>query len=66
MDLNQYNFSIHITTKNRYKDLIFTLNKINYLLDRGDVEVIVFDDGSTDGTFEKIEKKISPYKNSSK
>lgn len=58
MDLNQYNFSIHITTKNRYKDLIFTLNKINYLLDRGDVEVIVFDDGSTDGTFEKIEKKF--------
>lgn len=66
MDLNQYNFSIHITTKNRCNDLIFTLNKVNFLLDRGDVEFIVFDDGSTDGTFEKVEKdfpRIKIYRN---
>lgn len=43
-------FSILITTKNRLTDLIFTLNKINYLLERPDVECILCDDGSSDGT----------------
>ncbi|MBF4507133.1 glycosyltransferase family 2 protein [Flavobacterium sp. JLP] len=47
-------FSILITTKNRKKDLIFTLNKIQYLLDREDVICIVCDDGSTDETYELI------------
>ena len=49
-----YNFAILITTKNRLQDLIFTLNKINYLLERSDVECILCDDGSTDGTFDYI------------
>ena len=47
-------FSILITTKNRLHDLIFTLDKINYLIERTDVECILCDDGSTDGTFDYI------------
>ena len=43
-------FSILITTKNRITDLQFTLSKIQYLLDRNDVECIICDDGSSDGT----------------
>ncbi|MBA4277207.1 glycosyltransferase [Flavobacterium sp.] len=45
-------FSILITTKNRLHDLIFTLDKIKYLLDKEDVVCLICDDGSTDGTFE--------------
>ena len=47
-------FSILISTKNRLPDLILTLDKIKHLLDRNDVECVVFDDGSTDGTFEYV------------
>jgi glycosyltransferase involved in cell wall biosynthesis len=47
-------FSILITTKNRHEDLRFTLEKINYLIERIDVECIICDDGSTDGTFEYL------------
>lgn len=47
-------FSILITTKNRKSDLFFTLQKVENLLEREDVECIVCDDGSTDGTFEMV------------
>lgn len=43
-------FSILITTKNRIHDLQFTLVKIQHLLERDDVECIICDDGSSDGT----------------
>ncbi len=43
-------FSILITTKNRLKDLKYTLQKIKYLIGREDVECIICDDGSTDKT----------------
>jgi glycosyltransferase involved in cell wall biosynthesis len=43
-------FSILITTKNRLTDLVFTLEKIQYLLEREDVVCLICDDGSTDGT----------------
>jgi len=49
-------FSILITTKNRKVDLEYTLNNLYYLLERDDVECIICDDGSTDGTFEYILK----------
>ncbi|MBP4137829.1 glycosyltransferase family 2 protein [Flavobacterium geliluteum] len=48
-------FSILITTKNRKDDLVFTLLKINYLLSREDVECLICDDGSEDGTTDFIE-----------
>jgi glycosyltransferase involved in cell wall biosynthesis len=43
-------FSILITTKNRLEELKYTLQEIEYLLNRKDVECIICDDGSTDGT----------------
>ncbi|MFB9108014.1 glycosyltransferase family 2 protein [Flavobacterium gyeonganense] len=43
-------FSILITTKNRLNDLVFTLKKIQHLIDRPDVECVVVDDGSSDDT----------------
>ena len=49
-------FSILISTKNRKEDLAFTLGKINNLLLHESVEVVVFDDGSTDGTFEFVKQ----------
>jgi glycosyltransferase involved in cell wall biosynthesis len=59
MTVNQATFSILITTKNRKTDLAFTLSKIKHLLDRDDVECVVFDDGSVDGTYEFIKENFS-------
>ncbi|PWA04044.1 glycosyltransferase family 2 protein [Flavobacterium psychrotolerans] len=50
--------SIHISTKNRKIDLEITLRKIQYLLERKDVECVIFDDGSSDGTFEMVKNKF--------
>lgn len=50
MKVIQPNFSLLITTKNRIKELAFTLEKSQYLLERGDVQCIICDDGSTDDT----------------
>ncbi|WP_026706179.1 glycosyltransferase family 2 protein [Flavobacterium soli] len=47
-------FTIIIPTKNRQKDLEFTLKKMNVLLVNENVHCIICDDGSTDGTFEFI------------
>lgn len=46
--------AILITTKNRKKDLSFTLSKINYLINTESVECVVFDDGSSDRTYEFV------------
>jgi len=43
-------FSILISTKNRLEDLQHTLQKISHLLQREDVECIIYDDGSSDNT----------------
>lgn len=50
MEVVQPNFSLLITTKNRIKDLVFTLEKSIYLLEGLDFKCIICDDGSTDGT----------------
>jgi glycosyltransferase involved in cell wall biosynthesis len=47
-------FSIVITTKNRLEELKITLAKISYLLDRDDLECLIYDDGSIDGTYEFV------------
>jgi GT2 family glycosyltransferase len=47
-------FSILISTKNRCNDLILTLSKLEDLLNRNDVECIIYDDGSDDGTFDYV------------
>ena len=46
-------FSILISTKNRSNDLLLTLQKTRCLLSKT-VNCVVYDDGSTDGTFEKV------------
>ena len=56
MTLNNPIFSILITTKNRIADLQFTLVKMQHLLDRSDVQCIIFDDGSNDGTFNFVKQ----------
>jgi glycosyltransferase involved in cell wall biosynthesis len=48
-----FKFSILISTKNRCGDLLLTLGKIKHLLSQN-VACVVFDDGSTDDTSEKV------------
>jgi len=56
MEKNHKIFSILITSKNRIKELKFTLEKIDFLLQSEALECIVFDDGSTDHTSEFIKE----------
>jgi glycosyltransferase involved in cell wall biosynthesis len=56
--MSKSTFSILITTKNRITDLIFTLNKISYLLEDSRVNCVVFDDGSVDGTYEYVKENF--------
>jgi glycosyltransferase involved in cell wall biosynthesis len=51
-------FSILISTKNRRDDLLFTLRKISGLTERNDVQCVVFDDGSDDGTFNAVKSNF--------
>lgn len=50
-------FSILITTKNRIEDLKYTLNTLRPILSRFDVESIICDDASSDGTSAFIKKE---------
>lgn len=56
--MSNFTFSILISTKNRKRDLAFTLNKISFLLEKETVKCVVFDDGSTDGTSEYIKENF--------
>jgi GT2 family glycosyltransferase len=53
--MKEKTFSILISTKNRCEDLTLTLHKLEHLLAREDVECRVYDDGSSDGTFEYVQ-----------
>ncbi|MCI2228388.1 glycosyltransferase family 2 protein [Polaribacter sp. MSW13] len=50
-------FSIVITTKNRILDLQQTITSLSTIIKRKDVELIVCDDASIDGTGEYLKKK---------
>ncbi|MGY5354053.1 glycosyltransferase family 2 protein [Wenyingzhuangia sp. IMCC45467] len=54
-------FSIVITTKNRLKDLIYTLKTLEVYTQRNDVEMIICDDASTDGTQEFLKNNCLEY-----
>ena len=49
--------SILISTKNRCEDLLLTLQKTKHLLG-ANVNCVVFDDGSSDGTLEKVKSNF--------
>ena len=51
--MSEYKISILISTKNRSEELLLTLQKTKQLFSEN-VKCLVFDDGSTDGTFEKV------------
>lgn len=53
--------AILISTKNRCEDLLFTLRKIEHLWNDS-VTCVVFDDGSTDGTSERIKQQFPQVK----
>lgn len=55
--MRKIEFSILITTKNRVEDLKLTLKKTSHFFDRVDVECIICDDGSTDGTSSFLERE---------
>lgn len=60
--MNNIKFSILITTKNRCEDLLITLRSISYLLDRKDVECIVYDDASSDNTVNALQNNFPSIK----
>ncbi|ESU22179.1 family 2 glycosyl transferase [Flavobacterium enshiense DK69] len=62
MGSNQIKFSILITTKNRLEDLLYTLSKIKYLLEREDTECVICDDGSDDQTYQTIKATFPEIK----
>lgn len=53
--------AIHISTKNRVSELKHTIEKLSTLISRNDVECIIFDDGSNDGTLEYLKKLPEAY-----
>jgi len=53
-------FEILISTKNRKDDLLFTLGRIRASM-RDDVSVRIYDDGSTDGTFEAVRSAFPEF-----
>lgn len=53
--ISNFVFSVLITTKNRKVDLAFTLSKMSSLLQDKTVEFVVYDDGSTDGTYQYLQ-----------
>jgi len=55
-------FSILITTKNRIQDLLFTLTHLSEIIERDFTECVVYDDGSSDGTYEKIQRDFPKIK----
>lgn len=55
-------FTLVIPTKNRLKDLSFTLEKLSFLLSSEQVDTIIGVDGSADGTIEFLNKNYPHIK----
>jgi glycosyltransferase involved in cell wall biosynthesis len=60
--MNEFTFTILITTKNRINDLALTLSKISYLLEDATMECVVFDDGSSDDTYDYVKQNFPNIK----
>lgn len=61
MGIIKSDFTILIATKNRLEDLMVTLKNMEGLLRNQSAECRIFDDGSTDGTFDFIKKNIQLF-----
>lgn len=59
--MEQIKVSFLISTKNRCEDLLLTLQNTKYLLSQN-VTCVVFDDGSTDGTFDRVKQQFPEVK----
>ncbi len=57
-NISNLKFAILISTKNRVEDLLFTLESCYELKSNDELQIVVFDDGSTDGTFEKVKQNF--------
>jgi glycosyltransferase involved in cell wall biosynthesis len=55
--MTNYKIKLLISTKNRCEDLLFTLQKTKHLFN-DNVTCVVYDDGSTDDTFEKVKSNF--------
>jgi glycosyltransferase involved in cell wall biosynthesis len=55
-------FAIHIATKNRKEDLLLTLEQVYSFLENPEVECVVFDDGSDDGSSEAVQNNFPKIK----
>ncbi|MFK7113878.1 glycosyltransferase [Flavobacterium oreochromis] len=55
-------FSIQITTKNRLEELEISLQKLCFLFDNKNIEIVIYDDGSEDNTFEFVKRKYPNIK----
>lgn len=62
MSLSKTKISLLIATKNRRDDLFLTLQKIKPLVEKNDIECVVFDDGSTDGTSQMLQNNYPNIK----
>ena len=51
-------FAIHIATKNRKDDLLFTLEQVYPLLENPELNCVVFDDGWNDGTADAVRQQF--------
>lgn len=56
--INPIKFSILISTKNRLDELMYSLNKLESLIQDNLINCVIIDDGSIDGTFEKIKQSF--------
>ena len=64
--MEQVKFSILITTRNRLEELKFTLQESSLLINREDTEVLIYDDASTDGTYDYLKityPKVKLFRN---
>ncbi|NER12180.1 glycosyltransferase [Leptobacterium flavescens] len=55
-------FTILITTRNRLSDLKYTLSRTEHLINREDVECIICNDASTDGTQQFLQEEYPQIK----
>ncbi|MGK4569293.1 glycosyltransferase family 2 protein [Flavobacterium sp. 3HN19-14] len=62
INMQETTFAILISTKNRINDLAITLAGIDKLFPNLNLECVIYDDGSTDGTFEYVASNFPQFR----